>query len=237
MDASFQPPYELEIVSEEVIGRGGFLFIRRLRLHNLRPDGTRSREWLCDFVERPKGVDAVVLVLWRRGAAGVEVLLRSGLRPAVLLGRPAERVPLPDSRTHGFITELVAGIIEEGEVGEAAIRKRASEEAWEEAGFRLLPETLELLGPGMFPSPGMTAEKFWFAAAEVPADAVGHPPAGDGSPMEEDAEVRWVGLTEALALCETGAIEDAKTELGLLRLARRLARTAGQGTTGAPPHP
>jgi ADP-ribose pyrophosphatase len=226
MDAPYQPPYQLEIVSEEEIGRGGFLSIRRLHLHNLRPDGTRSRRWLCDFIERPKGVDAVVLVLWRRGTAGIEVLLRRGLRPAVLVGRPAERVPLPDDRTHGFITELVAGIIEEGEVGEAAIRRRAIEEAWEEAGLHLVPEALELLGPGMFPSPGMTAEKFWFAAAEVPADATGHPPTGDGSPMEEDAEVRWVGLEEALGLCETGAIEDAKTELGLWRLARRLARTA-----------
>jgi ADP-ribose pyrophosphatase len=234
MDAPYQPPYELEIVSEEEIGRGGFLSIRRLHLHNLRPDGTRSRRWLCDFIERPKGVDAVVLVLWRRGTSGIEVLLRRGLRPAVLVGRPAERVPLPDGRTHGFITELVAGIIEEGEVGEAAIRRRAIEEAWEEAGLHLVLEALELLGPGMFPSPGMTAEKFWFAVAEVPTDATGHPPAGDGSPMEEDAEVRWVGLEEALGLCETGAIEDAKTELGLWRLARRLARTANVPTGAGP---
>ncbi|HEX2574571.1 MAG TPA: NUDIX domain-containing protein [Polyangia bacterium] len=237
MKASFEPPYQLEIVSEETIGRGGFLFIRRLRLHNLRPDGTRSREWLCDFVERPKGVDAVVLVLWRRAAPGVQVLLRRGLRPAVHLGRPAERVPLPDGRTHGFVIELVAGIIEEGEVGEAAIRRRAIEEAWEEAGVRLGPEAVELLGPGMFPSPGMTAEKFWFAAAEVPADATGHPPAGDGSPMEEGAEVRWVELDEALGLCEAGVIEDAKTELGLLRLARRLGRTPGLGQASSPPRP
>src|SRR5436309_9742209 len=73
-------PFELEVLSDELVGRGGFLHLRRLRLRNLRPDGSRSEEWLCDFVERKKGVDAVVLVLHRDAPAGVEVLLRDGLR-------------------------------------------------------------------------------------------------------------------------------------------------------------
>ncbi|MSP62286.1 MAG: NUDIX hydrolase [Myxococcales bacterium] len=218
-------PFELEVISDEEIGReGGFLYLRRVRLKNLRPDGTRSREWVCDFVERPKGVDAVVLVLWRPGADGAtEVLLREGLRPALHYGRKAARVPLPDARPYFFFTEVVAGIIEQGEVGEEAIRRRAVDEAWEEAGYRIAPEAVELLGAGSFPSPGMTAEKFWLAAARVEG-AEGAVIEGDGSPMEEAATIRWVALEEAIAQCETGEIEDAKTELALRRLAGRLAR-------------
>ena len=41
---------------------------------------------------------------------------------------------------------------------------------------------------------------------------------GDGSPMEEVGAVRFVDLEEALAMCRSGAIEDAKTEIGLRRL-------------------
>src|SRR5260221_4931677 len=127
-------PYELEVISEEEIGRGGFLPLRRVRLRNARRDGSRSAEWLYDFVERTRGIDAVVLVLWRRAGDGrVEILLRDGLRPALLWGRPEGRIPIADRRGYFLFTEVVAGIIEEGEVGEAAIRRRAADEAWEEA--------------------------------------------------------------------------------------------------------
>ena len=210
-------PYTLEVFLDESVGQGGFLFVRRLHLRNRRPDGSASRDWLCDFVERPKGVDAVVLVLWRERAGIVEVLLREGLRPAAIYGRLPARIPIADARPYFLLTELVAGIIEEGEVGLAAVQQRAVEEAFEEAGVRLAPADVTLLGPAMFPSPGMTGEKFWFASARVPEGAEMTPPAGDGSPMEEGARVRWVPLDEALAQCARGEIEDAKTELGLRR--------------------
>ena len=215
-------PFELEVLSDELIGAGGFLSIRRRRLRNLRPDGSRSREWLCDYVDRPKGVDAVVLVLWRRTAAGeVEVLLRRGLRPALSWGRPVERCALPDLRDNFFFTEAVAGIIEEGEQGEDAVRRRAADEAFEEAGLRVEPASVVLLGTG-FPSPGMTPERFVFAAAEVAPSTPATLPEGDGSPMEEAATIRWVGLAAALAMCRSGVIEDLKTEVGLRRFQDRL---------------
>src|SRR5439155_4090147 len=139
------------------VGLGGFLHLRRLRLRNLRPDGSRSEEWLCDFVERHKGVDAVVLVLYRDSRRGIEVLLRDGLRPSLVYGRAPDRIPLPEPREHFLFTEVVAGIIEEGEIGEERIRARAVAEAWEEAGVRIDAAGVELLGSS-FPSPGLTAE-------------------------------------------------------------------------------
>lgn len=216
-------PIGLAILEEEEVGTGGFLHLRRLHLENCRRDGSRSRRWLCDFVERRKGVDAVVLGLWRRrGDGAVEVLLRDGLRPALRYGRPALRIPLADPRPYLFFTEVVAGIIEEGEVGEAAVRRRAVEEAWEEAGLRLPEAVVVLLGAGSFPSPGMTAEKFWLCAAEVTGLPLAPPP-GDGSPMEEGARLRWRELSAAITDCEAGLIEDAKSELVFRRLAARLA--------------
>ena len=74
-----------------------------------------------------------------------------------------------------------------------------------------------MLGAASFPSPGSLAEKFHFLAVEVGADAVAEPPAGDGSPMEEGADTRWLDLDEALAACVKGELDDLKTELGLRR--------------------
>jgi ADP-ribose diphosphatase len=48
------------------------------------------------------------------------------------------------------------------------------------------------------------------------------PEVGDGSPLEEGADLRWRPLADAIAACERGDIEDAKTEIALRRLAARV---------------
>jgi hypothetical protein len=126
-----------KILDEKVIGEGGFLYIRRVRLQLERDDGSLSKEGLYDFVERPMGRDAVVLVLWHRQTDGsVEVLLREGLRVPLDLGRP-ERAGKP----HPFC-EVVAGIVERGEDSEAQLRARAAAEALEEAGLTIDPRAI-----------------------------------------------------------------------------------------------
>lgn len=40
--------------------------------------------------------------------------------------------------------------------------------------------------------------------------------------MEEASEIRFVELSEALAMCHNGEIEDTKTEIGIQRLAYHL---------------
>jgi ADP-ribose pyrophosphatase len=213
---------DIEVLSDEIVGReGGFLAIRRLRLRNRRADGSLSAPYLCDFLARPYGIDAVVVALYHRAADGVRVLLRECLRPPLALGRPAELLPEPDRRKYLLFTELVAGIIERDDVGIDGIKHRAAEEAREEAGFRIDPATVMMLGD-VFPSPGAMAEKFWLTAAEV-ADPADHSALdGDGSPMEEGGSVRWMLLDQAIAACVRGDIEDAKTELALRRLRDRL---------------
>ena len=216
---------QIEVIADDVIGReGGFLAIRRTHLRNRRADGSESARYLCDFITRPYGQDAVVVVAWHRAPSGaVQVLLRDGLRPALWLGRDPAAAPLPEQRRL-FLTELVAGIIETGDRGEAGLRARAIAELAEEAGLVAAADRVVLLGAGTYPSPGAMFEKFYLVAVEVDP-ATQRPPAGDGSPMEEGATTRWMELDAAIAACASGEIEDAKTELGLRRLRDRL--TAG----------
>lgn len=211
---------ELIVDGDERVGEGGFLAIRRLRLRNRRADGSVSAPYLCDSVARPYGQDAVVVAIY----AGDRVLLREGLRPALTLGRDPSRAPLPEPTPALFLTELVAGIVEEGDHGEAGLRTRAAHEVDEEAGFAVDPAAVVLLGAGALPSPGAMIEKFYFTAVEVDPERQ-QPLAGDGSPMEEGARTRWMQLDDAIAACVRGEIADLKTELGLRRLRDHLRRT------------
>jgi ADP-ribose pyrophosphatase len=219
----------LHVDDDRVVGReGGFLGIRRLRLRNVAADGSLGRPYLCDFVVRPMGLDAVVVVAWRRAADGrVEVLLRDGLRPTLAFGRPPEAQVVPDPRRYLLFTELVAGILEDDDRGDDGLRRRAAAELLEEAGYRVEPAAVRRLGGAVFPSPGALAEKFFLTEVELAPESPQEPLEGDGSPMEEGAVVRWVGLDEAIAACVAGEVEDCKTELGLRRLRDRLAGAGG----------
>jgi len=135
----------------------------------------------------------------------------------VFFGRDPAKAPLPEGAVQPMLTELVAGIIEAADHGEHGLRMRAAAETHEEAGFVVDPARVELLGAGMYPSPGAMVEKFYFVAVEVdPVQQVPLP--GDGSPMEDGAATRWLDLDDAIAACVRGEITDLKTELGLRRL-------------------
>ena len=151
------------------------------------------------------------------------ILTRDGLRPPLRFGRPPEEVPVPDKREYLFLTELVAGVVEPADRGEAGLRHRAAEEVEEEGGYVVAPDEVHILGEGTFPSPGSMAEKFWLAAVEIDDPGTQVLPGGDGSPMEEGVTTRWLELDEAIAACVRGDIEDAKTELTLRRLRDYLA--------------
>lgn len=208
----------LDVESDEVVGReGGFLAIRRLRLRAVRADGSRSAPMLVDFLARPKGIDAVVVAVWARVAGRVEVLLRDNLRPAIYLGRRDAALPIAEPARGLFVAEVVAGIIEKEDVGEAGVRRRAALEVAEEAGFDVDPAAIVMLGAGSIPSPGAMSEKFWMCAVEVDP-AIQREPEGDGSPMEEGSRSWWRELDDAIAACVAGEIEDCKTELVLRRL-------------------
>lgn len=217
------------IDSDERVGTGGFLEIRRMRMRNRRADGSISAQYVCDSIARPYGQDAVVVCVYAHTPRGIEVLVREGLRPPFTLARDPSIAPLPEAAPGMFVGELVAGIIETGDRGESGLRARAAAEVFEEAGFVVDPTNVDILGAGTLPSPGAMVEKFYFCAVEVDPTKQ-QPLEGDGSPMEEGARTRWLRLDEAIAACVRGDLVDLKTELGLRRLREHIA---GRSTTAS----
>ena len=219
------PVTRVELVEDRTPRSGlqeGYLRLWRWTLRNSYADGSTSRDYQCDVVDRA-GLYAVAVVIYAIDPAtrGVSVLLREALRPGLLL-RAKHELPFPEVRERPVNWEVVAGVIEPGERGPAAVNHRAALEVHEESGFKVDGASITELGAGILPSPGPFPEKIHLRAVEVdPADQ--GLPDGDGSPMEQGAALRWFGLGEAVRMCVSGGIEDAKTEIGLRRLAERLS--------------
>jgi ADP-ribose pyrophosphatase len=214
---------ELEVVDDFTASARcdeGFLHVRRLRCRNRREDGSHSPIYRVDVIDRPR-LDAVAVLVWRKAPNGApEFLTRQNLRPAAYFR--TQKVPtVPDGRSHLFCEEIVAGLMEVDDRGEEGVRARAAAEVFEEAGFRVEPTAVQLLGPPFFVAPGIISEKIFLAHVEV----TGLPwatPEGDGSPLEEGGVLTWrsrASLEQALA---EGVIQDAKTELALNRFLARL---------------
>jgi ADP-ribose pyrophosphatase len=225
------PVTDLDVVEDfTATGRcdEGFLHVRRLRVRNLRADGTKSDVYRVDVVDRPR-LDAVAVLVWRRGAHGLEFLTRQNLRPAAYFRH--EKVPnVPDGRTHLFCEEIVAGLLETSDQGLPGVRHRAAEEVFEEAGFRVAADAVELLGPPFFVAPGIISEKIFLTAVEV-TGLTSSVPEGDGSPLEEGGAVQWRGRASLEAALGDGTVQDAKTELALNRFLAKLNRPAITSST------
>ena len=199
----------------------GFIHVRRLTLRNRYEDGTLSPDYSCDIVER-KYIDAVAVVLYTQDpeTGEIRVGLREGIRP-VLYYRHRRNPPIPDPQDYQYFVEIVAGSLEAEDSGMEGLRRRAVLEVKEEAGFDIQPEAIELLGGGLFSSPGISDEKVYLTAVQVNPEEQGCL-SGDGSPMEDAARIFFMPLKEALEKSMKGDFEDAKTEIGLWRLAKHL---------------
>jgi ADP-ribose pyrophosphatase len=188
--------------------------VRRLRARNRRTDGTFSADYRVDVVDR-RTVDAVAVLVHRMGPLGREILVRTNLRPAAYL-RKDLKPALADDRVYNHVEEIVAGVLEPEDKGEAGILYRGAQEVWEEAGFRVSPQDVHFLGAGYFPSPGVLSEKIYLTEVDVTGKPQS-PLEGDGSPLEEGASTRWIPIEQALVDCRSGRIPDGKTELAIAR--------------------
>jgi ADP-ribose pyrophosphatase len=212
---------EIEIVADRTAQSrcdSGFLRVSRLELQNVYADGTRSAPYPCDVVSRP-GSDAVVAVLYERGAnGGIRVLLREAPRAPIYLRRH-KRFVHPDPRVYASIVEVVAGVVEESDgAGADGRKRRAAQEALEEAGCLVPADEFREIGGETFASPGTSDEKVYYCAGETDLGAARDAP-GDGSVMEEAGRLVVMDLAVAIEACRSGKIPDMKSEVALLRLA------------------
>ncbi|MFH1035402.1 MAG: NUDIX domain-containing protein [Pseudomonadota bacterium] len=203
------------------LGRGCFLTLQSRRLRSLFQDGSHSAWYEVETVY-PPFLDAVVLLLFAIDSQEMpHVALRRAARPSVALRSGVPQLANLDGRAwSGALWELPAGGIEppDLEPGGLGVLGRAQREALEETGLSVPAEAFFALGHSPFSAPAFCLERLHYLAAPVdPAQA--QPPQGDGHPMEDGAEVRFLSLREALAWCASGRIIDGKTELGLRRLA------------------
>ena len=143
---------------------------------------------------------------------GATILLRDETRDTILLTRQFRMPAYLNGHPDGMLLEAPAGLLDDDEGAEDAIRR----EAEEETGYRV--DRVTRIGE-YFMSPGSVTERIAFftgsyRAGERVSDGGGV--AGEG----EDIEIVEVTLAEAIAMVERGEIVDGKTVL-LLRLAQR----------------
>lgn len=161
---------------------------------------------------------------------GTVLLARQFRLPIALHGNdlPGDDPPGNGNRPHdGISIEAPAGLIDEGETPEAAMRR----EMEEETGFRVRD-----LRPvaDLFASPGSLSERMvLFTARYGPDDRVG---AGGGLAEEgENITILEVSLGEARTMLLDGRIRDLKTAFLVLHLATRNdeERSSAQGDASA----
>ena len=183
-----------------------------LRLRVRRGDGTLSHEGLYDFVERPMGNDAVVLVLWHRAADGsvAGALAPRAARALWFRDRGARRARTPRSSPASSRRARTTG---------RPSSARAAAEAHEEAGMRRRARRRRAPGPGQLPDGGhvrraLPLRRRRGARPERRGDAADRRLALRGG---RDARVGRRSTRRSVA-ATTGDIVDLKTELALRRL-------------------
>ncbi len=213
------PELRLELLEDRSPEGAGFLRLVRQRLRVMFPDGSESAPFEYDQVDRP-ALDAVIIAAYFSRAGETWVYLRSALRPPPYFRDP-RRSPIAE-RGDGALWELPAGLIEPAEQSAPGVLEAARRELQEELGFDIEASRFAPLGPSTFPCPGVIAERHFFVSVEVQPEQRAEPTL-DGSPLERFGRIITLPLERALALCRSGHVEDAKTELGLRRLLEREA--------------
>ena len=188
----------------------GFFKLDRITLRHERFDGTMSSP-------------QAILNLERGDAVGV--LLHDVERDVIILTEQF-RYAAYERTGQGWILDVIAGMMEEGESAKQVARR----EAVEEAGYR--PEELEFIAT-FFVSPGGTTERihlFYAPVSTAPLSASQRISEGGGIDSED---IRLVELPfdEAWSRIEDGRICDAKTIIALqwLKLKRKSVRQTGRG--------
>lgn len=115
----------------------------------------------------------------------------------------------------GWMIETIAGMIDEGESPEEAVRR----EAQEETGLNV--QNVELIA-SFYPSPGGCSEKIHLFYVEIAGDTARYQKIGGLASENENILTVELSLAEVLEKVRTGEICDAKTILGIFWLQNRM---------------
>lgn len=150
-------------------------------------------------------------LIFERGDSVSALILNTTSQRLVFLNQ--FRYPTYD-KGPGWIIETVAGMIDQNETAETAMRR----EILEEIGYRV--SSIEPIST-FYLSPGGSSERIILFYAEI--EHSGRVEAGGGLTEEgEDIQTLEIGLEEALAQIATGKIVDAKTILSIYWYKTRL---------------
>ncbi|MCM5553270.1 NUDIX domain-containing protein [Pleomorphomonas sp. NRK KF1] len=143
---------------------------------------------------------------------GAAVLVYDSVQRTAILVRQVRAAALLTDGS-GVTLEAIAGIVDDGEDGETAVRR----EAWEEAGC--VVGKLEYLGRP-YASPGSLTERVWLYLGEIDSSAQ----RGKGGGLAEESEeieVVELPLPVLADLADNGEVLDLKTRLLVETLRRR----------------
>jgi ADP-ribose pyrophosphatase len=187
-------------IKQSWLQHDGFVKIEKARLQYEKFNGQMSSEITRFHYHRG---DAVAVLIY--DDATQRVLLIKQFRYAVYV-----------NTGDGWLTECIAGMMEENE----APLEVAHREVFEETGLQL--KSAELLAHYFF-SPGGCSDRvhLYLGKVEDPRQPVG---TGGLEHEGEEIQSQWVPFKEALQSVDEGKIVDAKTIIGLTLLERRLRK-------------
>lgn len=199
------PPARLcvELIDSEIVFQGFF----RLSRYRLKHEGQREG-WIGPMDRE----------VFERGRAAA-VLPYDVARDRVVLIRQFRAGAYAAGRRDPWLIEIVAGIVDAGEDDAAMMRREAREEAGITLG-KVIP-CLDFLT-----SPGGCDESIGLAIAAC--DSTGAGGLHGLAEEHEDIEVFAIALDEALAMADSGRIDNAITLLALYYLDRHKSRLRAQ---------
>ena len=117
----------------------------------------------------------------------------------------------------GWMTEIIAGMIDPGETPEEAVRR----EAREETGLNV--KKLEQIA-SFYPSPGGCSEQIFLYYVEISGESARYKRIGGLASESENILTLELSLEEALAKVRSGEIRDGKTIMGIFWLESRFSK-------------